>query len=139
MNKSQFDSKPSTLINEGRTLLLAFGVEEKQVVAQTSTSEESTEAAAETKTVYEAYSVRVSQPISRESIISTIVESAYPQDKMQAIINNHLINLATTQDGGTLDDDEQEHEAEYKAMQEWRTLAKQTATEAMEAYRASFI
>ena len=138
MNKSQYDSKLSTLINEGRTLLIAFDVEEKQV-AQTTTSEESEEAEAKTKTVYEAYSVRVSQPISRESIISTIVEAAYPQDKMQAIINNHLVNLATIQDGGTLDADDEEHETEYKAMQEWRTLAKQTAAEAMEAYRASFV
>lgn len=136
MKKTQYDSKPSMLINEGRTLLIAFDAEEKEVSQSTSMSEE--EETTATKTVYEAYSVRVSQPISRESIISTIVEAAYPQDKMQAIVNNHLVNLATTQDGGTLDEDDEEHEAEYKAMQEWRTLAKQTAKEVMEAYREQY-
>lgn len=135
MKKTQYDSKPSMLINEGRTLLIAFDAEEKEVSQSTMSEEGETTA---TKTVYEAYSVRVSQPISRESIISTIVEAAYPQDKMQAIVNNHLVNLATTQDGGTLDEDDEEHEAEYKAMQEWRTLAKQTAKEVMEAYREQY-
>ena len=55
-----------------------------------------------------------------ETMVSAMVSARYSTDKMQAIINNRL-----------LDDGNEEHEAEYNAMQAWRAEAKQIATEAM--------
>ena len=78
--------------------------------------------------------MRIEQPLERDKVIDAIVSAAYPSDKMQAIINNHLVNLATLADGGKLDEDELSHEEEYKAMQEWRKKAKIVASDVMESY-----
>ena len=53
---------------------------------------------------------------SCSQLVSAIIESRYPNDRMQAIINNHL-----------LDDGDAEHEAEWNAMQAWRAEAKAMA------------
>lgn len=54
-------------------------------------------------------------------LVAAIVQSRYPNDDMQAIINNHLL-----EDGDT------EHEAEWSAMQAWRAEAKVRAKEILE-------
>lgn len=64
-----------------------------------------------------------------DSIVNAIVCDRYPADKMQAIINNHFLNLAKIADGKKLDEDDIAHEAEYDAMQEWRVKAKSVAKE----------
>ena len=51
-----------------------------------------------------------------DAIVSSIVRSHYSDDAMTAIINNHLLG-----------DDDDDHEAEWKEMQEWRKYAKQEA------------
>ncbi len=51
-------------------------------------------------------------------LVAAIVQSRYPSDDMQAIINNHL-----------LEDGNSEHEAEWNAMQAWRAKAKSMAKE----------
>lgn len=62
-------------------------------------------------------------------ITDAIVCDHYPADKMQAIINNHFLNLAKIADGKKLDEDDIAHEAEYDAMQEWRVKSKSVAKE----------
>lgn len=62
-------------------------------------------------------------------ITDAIVCDHYPADKMQAIINNHFLNLAKIADGKKLDEDDIAHEAEYDAMQAWRAKAKSVAKE----------
>lgn len=62
-------------------------------------------------------------------ITDAIVCDHYPSDKMQAIINNHFLNLAKIADGKKLNEDDIAHEAEYDAMQEWRVKAKSVAKE----------
>ncbi|MEI3053876.1 MAG: hypothetical protein V8T35_11165 [Prevotella sp.] len=64
-----------------------------------------------------------------DGIVNAIVCDHYPADKMQAIINNHFLNLAKIADGKKLDEDDIAHEAEYDAMQEWRVKAKSVAKE----------
>lgn len=54
-------------------------------------------------------------------LVAAIVQSRYPNDDMQAIINNHL-----------LDDGDAEHEAEWQAMQTWRAEAKVQAKKILE-------
>lgn len=55
---------------------------------------------------------------SYDGIVNAIVCDHYPADKMQAIINNHL-----------LDGESKEHEAEFAEMQAWRVKAKSVAKE----------
>ena len=69
-----------------------------------------------------------------DGIVNAIVCDHYPADKMQAIINNHFANLAKIADGKKLDADDEEHEAEYNAMQDWRTKAKAVAKDVLEEY-----
>ena len=51
-------------------------------------------------------------------ITDAIVCDHYPADKMQAIINNHL-----------LESESKEHQAEFAEMQAWRVKAKRVAKE----------
>nr|DAR33766.1 MAG TPA: hypothetical protein [Bacteriophage sp.] len=53
-----------------------------------------------------------------DGIVNAIVCDHYPADKMQAIINNHL-----------LESESKEHEAEFAEMQAWRAKAKRVAKE----------
>lgn len=121
IKKYTFDSVPSLVENEGKTILVRFVEEERKV-----------EVDGKEMTVYDGYSIRINQPVSRDKVIDAIVSEAYPTDKMQAIINNHFVNLGVVADGGTLKDaDELAHEEEYVAMQEWRKKAKSVASDVM--------
>nr|DAE27230.1 MAG TPA: hypothetical protein [virus sp. ctKgb28] len=53
-----------------------------------------------------------------DGIVNAIVCDHYPADKMQAIINNHL-----------LESESKEHQAEFAEMQAWRAKAKIVAKE----------
>ena len=53
-----------------------------------------------------------------DGIVNAIVCDHYPAEKMQAIINNHL-----------LEGESKEHEAEFAEMQAWRAKAKSVAKE----------
>lgn len=55
-----------------------------------------------------------------DSIVNAIVCDRYPADKMQAIINNHL-----------LESESKEHQAEFAEMQAWRVKAKSVAKEVL--------
>lgn len=119
MKKVQFSERPSLVSREGKGVLICFGVEEVEVVQNVM------EGGAEQEVgvpMFEAYAVRVEHPVTRSRVVDAIVTSAYPADVMQAVINNHLLG-----------DGDSEHEAEFAAMQEWRTLAKGTADEVVQA------
>ena len=118
--KYTFDSVPSLVENEGKTILVRFVEEERKV-----------EVKGKEMTVYDGYSIRISQPLSKDKIVDAIITGRYPTDKMQALINNHFANLAKIADGKKLDTDDEEHEAEYNSMQEWRTKAKRVASDVM--------
>lgn len=126
--KSIFDNAPKTVEREGKNIRINFDVDVAELPIGGTDNEELK------RTAFSAYVVRVEQPLERDKVIDAIVSAAYPSDKMQAIINNHLVNLATLADGGKLDEDELAHEEEYKAMQEWRTKAKSVASDVMESY-----
>lgn len=53
-----------------------------------------------------------------DGIVNAIVCDHYPADKMQAIINNYL-----------LETESKEHQAEFAEMQAWRAKAKSVAKE----------
>lgn len=112
--KSTFDIKPDLVAEEGNVIRINYEVEEvEETFDPMHEDEEST-----TRTVYKAYVTRLERPATYERIVSAIVNDGYSTDEMQAIINNHL-----------LDSGNEDTEAEFQTMQEWRTLAKTVARE----------
>lgn len=130
IRKSTFDYSPSLIEYEGNFIRINFDVEQIELEK----GMDSNEGKKTTRMAYAAHVVRIEQPVERDKVIDAIVTAVYPTDKMQAIINNHFANLAKIADGKKLDADDEEHEAEYDAMQEWRTKAKTVAKEVMEEY-----
>lgn len=116
LKKSYFSVEPDMVTSEGNNKLITFDIEEVKVKNEAmGEGGEATET-----TQYAAYCVRVDEPVTRDRIIAAIITAAYPSDEMQAIINNHL-----------LDPTDEEHEAEFNAMQQWRTHAKEIASKVM--------
>ena len=130
IRKSIFDYSPSLIEYEGNTIRINFDVEQIEL----ENGMDSNKGKNTTRMAYAAYVVRIEQPLERGKVVDAIVSSAYPTDKMQAIINNHFANLAKIADGKKLDSDDEEHEAEYNAMQDWRTKAKAVATDVIDNY-----
>ncbi|MEH2827023.1 hypothetical protein [Segatella copri] len=130
IRKSTYDYSPSLIEYEGNVIRINFDVEQIELA----NSIDSNKGKNTTRMAYAAYVVRIEQPLERGKVVDAIVSSAYPTDKMQAIINNHFANLAKIADGKKLDSDDEEHEAEYEAMQEWRTKAKAVATDVIDNY-----
>lgn len=71
-------------------------------------------------TLYRYSYIRVPFPFTYSSIVSAIVKSEYDEDRMQAVINNYLANP-----------EDEEHAAEFTAMQNWRAEAKEVAHEVL--------
>lgn len=134
--------KPELLMNEGKSILVSFCAEEQRAVPMSEAFPEmranmgedgvsaQSEENEETVMAYDVYTVRVEQPISRDKIADTIIQSAYPVDKMQALINNY--NL------GKEDEDYDKHLAEYDEMQQFRKLAKQVAKDVIAEYTEKY-
>lgn len=130
IRKSTFDYSPSLIEYEGNHIRINFDVEQIEL----ENSMDSSEGKKATRMAYAAHVVRIEQPVERGKVVDAIVSSAYPTDKMQAIINNHFANLAKIADGKKLDAGDEEHEVEYEAMQKWRTKAKAVATDVIDNY-----
>ena len=126
IRKSTFDYSPSLIEYEGNYIRINFDVEQIELANM-----DSNEGKKASRKAYAAHVVRIEQPMERGKVIDAIVTAVYPTDKMQAIINNHFANLAKIADGKKLDSDDEEHEAEYNAMQDWRTKAKRVASDVM--------
>lgn len=131
IRKSTFDYSPSLIEYEGNVVRINFDVEQIELENDMDRDESKEKT---TRLAYSAYVVRIEQPVERDKVVDAIISSAYPTDKMQAIINNHFANLAKIADGKELDADEKEHEAEYDNMQAWRVKAKAVAKEVMADY-----
>lgn len=131
IRKSTFDYSPSLIEYEGNVVRINFDVEQIELENVMDRDENKEKA---TRLAYSAYVVRIEQPVERDKVVDAIISSAYPTDKMQAIINNHFANLAKIADGKELDADEKEHEVEYDNMQAWRVKAKAVAKEVMADY-----
>lgn len=137
--KSIFDNAPKTVEYEGKYVRINFDIDVTEVSLGNTENDSEGDSkgkkkTAATRSAFSAYVVRVAHPLERDKVIDAIVSAGYPSDKMQAIINNHLVNLATLADGGKLDNDELAHEEEYNAMQEWRKKAKAVASEVMKIH-----
>ena len=63
---------------------------------------------------FECESVVVPRWAEYGDVVSAIIDDRYPADKMQAVINNHLLG-------------DESKEGEYEEMQAWRAEAKRVA------------
>ena len=115
MKKSVFDERPELVTGEGEKVRLSYEVEEKEISVETESSKKAVK-----RTVYEAYVTRLARPLTYERAVSAIVDDGYPADKMQAVVNNYLLDPA-----------DESAKAEMEAMQSWRALAKRVAKEAV--------
>ena len=133
IRKSTFDYSPSLIEYEGNYIRINFDVEQVEL----ENNMDSSEGKKATRMAYAAHVVRIEQPVERGKVVDAIVSSAYPTDKMQAIINNHFANLAKIADGKKLDADDEEHEVEDEAMLKWRSKAKAVARDVIDNYFSS--
>ena len=120
MKKNEFDNRPSLVSDESKNVLISFDIEavEKEIPSMDGGEPVVRE-------IFEANTVRVEKPVERSKVIDAIISAEYPNDKMQAVVNNYL---ATPKDA--------DRKAEFEAMQAWRVKAKQVADEVMAAVSA---
>lgn len=80
-----------------------------------------TETKKDEQTFYEYDGLRMAKNLDYSKMVAAIIRENYDDDAMQAIVNNHLLN-----------DGDEQHEADYNAMQQWRATAKQVAKQIQE-------
>lgn len=100
------EKMPSFLDEKGTVLIL---MDEKQVER-------------DGVVVFTYEGLRVDKGFSYESLVMSLITERYDINSQIAIMNNHL-----------LDDNDEEHEKEYIAMQNWRIEAKNIAREVVNA------
>lgn len=71
---------------------------------------------------------------NRSIIIDKLIRSQYPQDKVEAIINNHFLNIAEWLDKKFMGEDVTFVDKDYDDLQAWRKRCKEIADEALEKY-----
>lgn len=69
---------------------------------------------------YEAIHLQMNEPPTYETLIAALIREKYSSDKMEAIINNYLLDATD------------EAKAEFEEMQEWRKKVKEFAREVFE-------
>lgn len=65
--------------------------------------------------------------LTRAVVINTIVRYKYSQDSVEAIINNHFINISEWLDAKFKGEDIEFIDPDYVALQEWRKKSKDLA------------
>lgn len=71
---------------------------------------------------------------NNSEIVSGLIRGRYSQDRVEAIINNHFLNIAEWLDKKFKGEDVKFEDPEYNELQEWRKICKQWAKEALEKY-----
>ena len=115
MKKSEFDYQPSLIEQEGNVVRINFDAEQVEKEFQSAGEGEPV-----VRQIWEAYVVRLEEPLTRSRVVDAIVTAGYPNDVMQAVQNNYLA-----------DPEDKDAKAEMDAMQAWRVKAKQVADEVM--------
>lgn len=71
---------------------------------------------------------------NNSEIVNGLIRASYSQDRVEAIINNHFLNIAEWLDKKFKGEDVKFEDPEYDKLQEWRKICKQWAKEALEKY-----
>lgn len=113
------------VVQEANLLRIFFDYE-KQVVAESSNSE----MGEVSDNAYTAENIDIYDSRNYDNIVSAIVESRYPTDKMDAVRLNY--ELTKDNDSSLTKAKSSEYIEEYKAMQQWRVHAKEIAAKVVE-------
>lgn len=70
----------------------------------------------------------------RSIIIDKLIRNQYPQDKVEAIINNHFLNISEWLDKKFKGEEVVFEDPEYDELQNWRKQCKVIADEALTKY-----
>ena len=73
---------------------------------------------------------------NKSVIIDRLVRSKYSQDMVEAIVNNHFLNIAEWLDAKFAGSTESFVDVEYDEMQGWRKACKRLAEEALRQHPA---
>ena len=87
--------------------------------------------------VFDEISARVdfySHNWKRSVIIDKLIRTQYSQDRVEAIINNHFLNIAEWIDDKFAGKEVVFEDPEYDKLQAWRKQCKEIANEALEKY-----
>lgn len=68
----------------------------------------------------------------KSTIINLLIRSRYTQDQVEAIINNHFLNLSDWLDDKLSGKEVDFIDTEYQEFQEWRAVSKKLAVEIIE-------
>lgn len=71
---------------------------------------------------------------SKSIIIDKLIRNQYSQDKVEAIINNHFLNISEWLDKKFKGEEVEFEDPEYDALQNWRKQCKVIANEALTKY-----
>lgn len=72
--------------------------------------------------------------LDRSTIINALIRSKYSQDMVEAIVNNHFLNIAEWLDAKFAGSTDSFVDEEYDEMQDWRKTCKRLADEALQMY-----
>lgn len=122
VRKNQGSGKPSLISYERRLGMRRYTI--RFDVEEVTTDSDGESESATTQYQWTELDLPIGNP-TYASLVSGLIRGRYTDDEMTAIVNNHL-----------LDDGDDEHEAEWQAMQEWRAEAKVMAREILEEITA---
>lgn len=73
---------------------------------------------------------------NKGSIVDALIRSQYSQDQVEAIVNNHFLNISEWMDLKFKGEDVKFSDPEYDEFQRWRKRCKVLAEEALAQYPA---
>lgn len=68
-------------------------------------------------------------------IINELIRSKYPQDKVEAIINNHFLNISDWLNKKFKGEEVEFEDPEYDKLQAWRKQCKEWAKQLIDEYK----
>lgn len=71
---------------------------------------------------------------NKSIIVDKLIRSQYSQDMMEAIMNNHFLNIAEWIDKKLSGENVEFADVDYDEMQRWRAVSKEIAEEALKQY-----
>lgn len=72
----------------------------------------------------------------KSTIVNTLIRSKYPQDQVEAIINNHFLNISEWLDKKLAGEEVEFDDPEYTEFQNWRKNSKTLSDEIIERLKS---
>lgn len=69
----------------------------------------------------------------KSTVVNALIRAKYSQDRVEAIINNHFLNIAEWIDKKFKGEEIVFEDSEYEEFQKWRALSKETSNDVINA------